>query len=472
MTPTRRAVILLHGWSDDAQSFEPLAQRLADSGRTAVPLWLGDYVSLDDDVTLPDIAQRLEAVLREKVASGRLAPPFDFIVHSTGGLVARQWLVAHDRLRARGGGARWLDRLVMLAPANHGSRLAATGKSMIGRLTKGLGNWFQTGTQVLSALELGSPYQWGLVLQDVLHEPSLGAAGPAVYGASGPGGGCLPFVLASPKGYDHLLRRVLNEDGADGVVRVAAANLQASGATLDFSASEREPVFTEWTPRDPLGPYALALLNDEDHGSIVQAQGQQTWQRILEALECPLDEEAYRRLCDRWRGHPGDAEPAFLQLNTFVVDDRGQPVADHFIEFFGPDHALQDEAMAYFHSAVLSHVHRNTVNAACRCFYIDRTDLVGPGGFYDRISPGHAKELHLSLSAAPPGPNARYFSSTEVGAAGHWRLHAREQAARWLRRHTTHYLRIIIPRHASDRVLNLRSWPPMDLREGPTGPQP
>lgn len=471
MTQDRRPIVILHGWSDESDSFEPLAQRLAQSGRTAVPLWLGDYVSLDDDVTLPDIAQRLEAVLRERIASGELQAPMDMIVHSTGGLVARQWLVDHDRHRAAAGGHRWLHRLVMLAPANHGSRLAATGKSMVGRLTKGLGNWFQTGTQVLSALELGSPYQWGLVLQDVLHEPSLGPAGPFTYGPDA----CLPFTLTGSRGYTSLLRRVLNEDGADGVVRVAAANLWAQGATLDFSADERQPRFTPWHARDALGPYALALLDDEDHSSIVQATGARTWPRLLQALECPMEAVAYRSLADEW-ARPwldtgASAEPTgltdptgpsrhghtFLQLNTFVVDDRGQAVDDHFIEFFGPDHAQHDEAMAYFHREVLAHVHRNTVNGACRCFHIDRTDLMG--GFYDRIGAGHEAELQLSLSAAPPGPNARYFASTEVGAAGHWTLHGREQAARWLRRHTTHYLRIVIPRHAGNGVLRLRPWP-------------
>lgn len=454
------SIVVLHGWSDDSRAFEPLAGRLAQTGRSVVPLWLGDYLSLDDDVTLPDIAQRLEAVLQEKVAAGLLQLPMDFIVHSTGALVARQWLASHERLRVLSGQPRWLQRLVMLAPANHGSRLAATGKSMVGRLTMGLGNWFQTGTQVLSALELGSPFQWGLVLQDVLHEGSLGAAGPAVYGPEA----CLPFVLTGTRGYESLLRRVLNEDGADGVVRAAAANLHARGATLDFSVSEREPQFTEWAARDDLGPYALALLDDEDHSGIVQAQGRHTWDRLVEALSCPADAASYAELRDRWRQAWSSDDPsahAFLQLNTFVVDDRGQPVADHFFEFFGPDHEQRDEAMAFFHAEVLAHVHRNTTNGACRCFYIDRSDLMRAGGFYDRIAPGHPAELHLSLSAAPPGPNARYFASTAVGAAGHWRLHAREQAARWLRRHTTHYLRVVIPRHTAESVLSLRAWPPV-----------
>ena len=50
--------------------------------------------------------------------------------------------------------------------------------------------------------------------------------------------------------------KIVNEDGADGTVRSAAANLSAYGATLDFSVDDANPTFTAWTPRDALAPYA------------------------------------------------------------------------------------------------------------------------------------------------------------------------------------------------------------------------
>ena len=52
-------------------------------------IWLGDYKSLDDDVRIEDVGKRMEAVLRQLIDEGPLVPPFDLIVHSTGGLVAR-----------------------------------------------------------------------------------------------------------------------------------------------------------------------------------------------------------------------------------------------------------------------------------------------------------------------------------------------------------------------------------------------
>ena len=63
----------------------------------------------------------------------------------------------------------------MLAPANFGSPLAHTGRSVIGRAVKG---WkgtrlFETGAQILKGLELASSYSWELAEQDLFsaHAP-------------------------------------------------------------------------------------------------------------------------------------------------------------------------------------------------------------------------------------------------------------------------------------------------------------
>ena len=96
----------------------------------------GSYRSLDEvretvigagagaTVRVEDVARRMHEVIDEMQASGELEASFDMIVHSTGGLVARAWLTTHYRGRAQDCP---LKRLVMLAPANYGSKLAATG---------------------------------------------------------------------------------------------------------------------------------------------------------------------------------------------------------------------------------------------------------------------------------------------------------------------------------------------------------
>jgi len=453
-----RTVLILHGWSDTSASFEPLAGVLRANGLHVVPLWLGDYISMEDDVAIPDVARRMEEVLAAQMAAGAFAAPFDMVVHSTGGLVARQWLAAFDARRP----TRWLQRLVMLAPANHGSRLASLGKSMLGRLVKGFNHWFHTGTLMLHALELGSPYQWQLALADVLRDPGIpwaGAPVPAPYGPQG----CLPFVITGIKGYDTPLRRPLNEDGADGTVRAAAANLTSHGLTLDFCQGGAEPAATVWERIGPIDRFAFAALGDVDHGSIVDG-GASVLAPLLQALRCPMEQAAYDAIRDQWLtandalmdgGTPGRHQ--YFQLNTFVVDDLGQPVADHFIEFFSSSGKKRDAALAIFRTEVIEHVHVNTVNGACRNFYLDRTDLVTR--FYAAQEAGKPRELRLSISASPPGPNVSYFDSTREGASGEFAIHLADDSRendRWLRRNSTHYLKIIIPRRPAAGVFRMR----------------
>ena len=454
-----RQVLVIHGWSDDSGSFKPLGEKLRSAGFDALDVWLADYVSMDDDVTVTDASKRMEEVVGALVAAGKISVPFDMVVHSTGGLVARNWLVMFDCARK----ARWLKRLVMLAPANYGSALAAKGKSFIGRVTKGISNGFSTGTQMLNALELGSPFQWGLALSDVLGTEGLAETGakPA-YGEDA----CMPFVLSGIRGYDGILMKIVNEDGADGTVRAAAANLSAYGATLDFSVDDADPTFSAWTPRDALAPYAYRALIDENHSTIVRTLGADTFALIVQALQCK-DGAGYRAIQQEWAAATDALEVAddsarhrFFMLNTFVVDDLGNPVDDHFIEFFGPDHESNSAPMLFFHDKVIRDVHQNLVQKACRCFYLDRTALMS--GFYERIAGNAKKELLLSITAAPPGSNTRYFRSTEAGADGSFRLHLfddKNPEERWLKRYSTHFLKIIIPRRPNANVFRLTQLP-------------
>ena len=63
-----RQVAILHGWSDNSKSFVPLSEFLKKHGYQAVPIFLGDYISLRDDVNIDDVAKRMEEVVRAKMA--------------------------------------------------------------------------------------------------------------------------------------------------------------------------------------------------------------------------------------------------------------------------------------------------------------------------------------------------------------------------------------------------------------------
>ena len=474
-----RNVLIVHGWSDTSKSFSPLVDFLRNAGFNAVGLWLGDYISLDDDVKIEDVAKRMEALVREKLGSGELQAPFDMIVHSTGGLVARQWISTY-----------YLDdvskcpvkRLVMLAPANFGSKLASMGQSVLGRVLKGWNNWFHTGKEMLAALELSSPFQWQLVQRDLL-VPDGETDGRAVYGEHG----VWPFVLTGTHPYPSALRQIVNEDGADGTVRAAAANLNTRGITIDFAKDENNPEVRCWQHRSDMA-FPCAILPDRTHASIINpaapdikadaAAQQRLGALMVRALNCATFAE-YQQIAADWHqvseetaalaateaARAGlfmgaDKSPEFfhqyIQVNVHVVDDYGADVTDFVLEFSGPDYKSNDAPTVYFHREVLEHVHTNSSNAAYRCLFVDRTDLLDE--FYKRIGKTVEKVLTMSISAKAPGDNVAYFANYKRGAPGAMVIHTLDDStqARWLQRNTTQFVRIVIPRSPSEKVFQMR----------------
>lgn len=476
-----RQVVIVHGWSDTSGSFGPLVDFLRQHGFNAVLLWLSDYISLEDDVRIEDTAKRMEQVIREKIANDDLDESFDMIVHSTGGLVARHWLSVHYP----SGRNCPVRRLVMLAPANFGSKLASMGQSMLGRVVKGWNNWFHTGKEMLTGLELGSRFQWDLAQRDLFVPPDQTEA-PSPYGTPG----VLPFVIVGTHPYTSQLRQIVNENGADGTVRVPAANLNVRGITVDFAADEIDPKLTPWRTRHDDLLFPLAVLPDRTHGSIITpddnevksapASQEQLGKLILQALKCERLAE-YRKIHKEWAdiseetaslaldeakrdavipkkkvlglfsqgGAAAEYFHQYMQVVVWVVDDHGVDVPDYFLEFFGPETRSNAEAV-YFHKEVLEDVHPNGPR---RCFYVDRTDLVNK--YYGLIPEGQAKVLAMSLSVNPPGDNVSYFSSSRIGASGHLVVHKEEDKGRWLQRNTTHFVKIIIPRTPKEGVFKL-----------------
>lgn len=469
-----RQVLIIHGYSDSSTSFHPLADFLKANGFDAKTLWLGDYISRDDDVRVADVGKRMEEVVRAKIAAGELDNSFDVIVHSTGGLVVREWLTSYY---ANNPGSCPMKRLVMLAPANFGSVLAAKGKSFLGRISKGWDNGLQSGRMILNDLELSSPFQWELAQRDVL-TPSGQAAGPVFYGA----GAVWPFVITGTHPYNGLFRQLVNENGGDGTVRVCAANLNAVGITIDFS-DPVNPAASEWTSTLE-SPAPLAVLPTRTHATIIDpvrsdadsddgiaetpAQKALLGACILQALNCASYDE-YKQIQTSWNDDiteptaalaaaPDCAKPElyeqYLQANVYVVDDHGRPVEDYFLEFVTANRDSAQEADVYLHGDVIRDVTKNSQSAACRCVFVNRTDLVD--NYYRMIPAGLAKTLFLSISAAPPGPNISYFGQSDGVASGSVPIHNEDLAqGRWLKRNSTHFVKIIVPRRPADGVFKL-----------------
>ncbi|MBI2786035.1 MAG: phospholipase [Legionella longbeachae] len=214
-------VIFVHGWSvTHTNTYGELPQWLESQsqiGKLDIQvgnIYLGSYISFDDTITVDDIARALDQAIRDEIADKlRAEERFACITHSTGGPIVRKWMDLYFKNNLA---QCPLSHLIMLAPANHGSALAQLGKSRIGRI-KSFFEGVEPGQNVLDWLELGSDMSWQL------NESWLD------YNCTAHG--IYSFVLTGQK-IDRQLYDAVNsytgEAGSDGVVRVAATNMNYS----------------------------------------------------------------------------------------------------------------------------------------------------------------------------------------------------------------------------------------------------
>jgi hypothetical protein len=116
--------------------FEPLCNRLTANGIQTVDLNIGNYVSLNNEITIKDIAEGLDRAFRNNPRLNQ-DQEFDAIVHSTGMLLIRSWLTNYGAAVGSNDRLRRLKHLIGLAPATWGSPQAHKGRTWIGALVKG-----------------------------------------------------------------------------------------------------------------------------------------------------------------------------------------------------------------------------------------------------------------------------------------------------------------------------------------------
>jgi pimeloyl-ACP methyl ester carboxylesterase len=122
-----RPLLLIHGYSATGLDFTNLYWALVDRNIEVELLNVGNYISLNNEITIEDISEGLQrAISLTKLNS---LDEFDAIVHSTGMLVVRAWL-AHQKI-APGENQRLkrLKHLIGLAPATWGSPQAHKGRT-------------------------------------------------------------------------------------------------------------------------------------------------------------------------------------------------------------------------------------------------------------------------------------------------------------------------------------------------------
>ncbi len=248
-------VVIIHGGSDTHASFTRPGRTLADEGVApdVAHVRLGDYVSLDDDVTFDDLTEALQAAWKKE---GRLAGArsVDVVVHSTGALVVRYWMTTFFTPATNP-----IRRLLMRAPANFGSPLAHKGRSFIGRIVKGFKSErrFNMGTHILKGLEMASPFSWDLAGRDRFDTETW-------YGP----GRVLCTVLVGTAGSSGI-SSAANQNGGDGTVLVSTASLNPAKIVLNFATDPRKPTMGF---ADANGATAFARVPSDNHRTLAKTQ--------------------------------------------------------------------------------------------------------------------------------------------------------------------------------------------------------
>ena len=409
-------VVLVHGWSvRNIDTYGDLPQYLrlqAAAGKLDVSveeILLGKYVSFEDTVSVDDIARGFDAALRDRpglagVFKGRES--FACITHSTGGPVVRQWM---DRFYGKNLSNCPLRHLIMLAPANHGSALAQLGKGRLSRI-KALLEGVEPGQRILDWLELGSDQSWELNERWLSHESLPG--------------GFFPFVLQGQsinrKMYD-VLNTYTDEMGSDGVVRVAAANMNYALVTLQENNGKLEFDRLRRSPRVPFAILPGLAHSGEEIGvirsvTLQSAAEHPTTKAVLQCLGVKSN-SAYEKLtaafdalsvktqaaeasrrCKIGAFHRTFKTHRCSMLVFRLIDDTGLAVADYDLKFTaGRDYDENSLPPGFFVDR-----QRNRLNPGKVTYFLD----------YDVLKEGLGDKLQnrfgLKITARPEVGLARY----------------------------------------------------------------
>lgn len=447
-----RTLVIIHGWSDNADSFRGLARQLAQPkpdgiGVKVTEIHLGDYISLDDQVTFADLVDALDRAWDDRELP-RGPYSVDAIVHSTGALLIRDWIA-----RSNDPSQVPIKRLLMLAPANFGSPIAHTGRSLIGRALKGWqgARLFETGAQLLKGLELASPYTWELASRDLFTDKQY-------YGP----GRVLCTALVGNTGYSGI-RSVANRPGSDGTVRVSTANMHAVRLTLDFTGDPAQTVSAvDSRERDDA---AFAIVDGENHGSITEPRrgpdDQVRWDLIVGALS--VDDNGFDAWRERLRKHTeavtqvceeqsGDNKHGYQNIVVRVVDHHKVPVTDYVIEFYvNEDRTEREKRLTrLLQEDVVKDVHVYSDDRSMRSMLIDCTRL------FDVMS-NPADLLKLSITAHPEVATGsvgyRTYTGRDIGSLSldHDELRGLFQA------HRTVLITLRLRRYQSDDLFRFKS---------------
>jgi hypothetical protein len=375
-----RKLVLIHGYSDQGPSFDNWAGKLRDRGVDAKEINICNYISLNNEITIPDIAEGLARA----TDTLQWAPDqeFDAIVHSTGMLVIRAWLCNSTQRQ------RYLKHLIGLAPASWGSPLAHLGRSWLAAILRGnrqFGpDFLNAGNRVLSGLELGSKFTWDLAHRDLLCESPLFTTSPASpYVAI--------FIGNQPYGG---IKELVDKPGTDGTVRWSGCGLNARKIVVDLRksvAAEHRTQIIPWVQGRLSVP--MFAVEGKNHTSLLQQPENDLVDLVVRFLSVSSASEY-----QDWLGHANAWHSAALQkmkqdqkgrhdgwqqFVIHVIDEYGDPVPDYVVDLFrrDPTGLRGDDLQAAEVEEFDLDVHPYQADQSYRCFHVRIPQNASTDGF-------------------------------------------------------------------------------------------
>jgi hypothetical protein len=404
--------LLIHGYSANGQELLPWKNALSGAGLDVATIEIGNYITLNNEVTIKDLGEAFDRALRlTKWSAGSKDDSwtFDALVHSTGMLVVRQWLTSDpfgaDDPRSR---VRRLKHLVGVAPATFGSPQGKKGRSWLGALVKGnrdIGpDFLNAGDMVLDGLELASRYTWDLALKDMLGEKPFydqGSGTPYV------------AVFIGNVGYSGV-SAVANSPGSDGTVRWAGCALNTRMVELDFRRhpglrnAAGQPTrlrISDWATERLACP--IIALSNRNHGTILSDPDTGAVKRVTDfMLKVTTPDDYQHWLADAlsWgedalaqmdkESEAGDqGGSGWQQFVMHVVDDHGDGVPDYNVQLFLGNDLEESDDPGYQPIPLI--VDSYSGDSSYRCFYVRLSkDMLNVG------TEGHPKKVWMELIAS------------------------------------------------------------------------
>jgi hypothetical protein len=447
-------VVILHGYGGSPKGWEKMADRLVEKhGGPVTRVFLGDFKTKEDDLVYGDLSEGLDQELKKQAKRGRLGRlgprSFSIIAHSTGAPVVRHWLQCYygdtpDKIP--------LKHLVLLAPANFGSRLAHHGNAEYGRfinflMEPGWENW-ETGRNILDGLELASPFTWDLAMGDIL-KPGGHGPNPHVLNADG----FYTSVIIGNQPYTGRIQRrfpARAEAGSDGTVRIAAAALSSRRVNIDFA---KKPL--QFSATDGYSEVPLAVVPGVNHSDV--KTDRRVLDLVLKALRVDGDasftqtkQHFAETTANTLSGNADALTHEYQQLVVRVVDDTGAPVHDYDFDFEVYDaQRKEDVDRTDAFNETKKHVHTYTRDKSYRCFFADYTELQR---LIKRLPRGH--NVYLSMIAKDISRKVTYETSdtTRVPLWGPAAAHD----VSFFAANTTTLVSITLDRRARDDLFDIR----------------